>query len=501
MLQAIQKDQMKILYKHAKNLFPTHPLLRDLYKLLATDAAPLGKEKTKMTLAGQLEPHLPSLIKKYPEEIKTAMLSVEDTTAVAQRLTHYFSSQGVNQFMHLFGNKPYVFVRKYIDFALQLGLQGIAQEIDAPTWRRYNEAASLTYLLNLGNDAFDKTAFLKFCLKALTNISKKTLNDIMQCITAAPIAHEKTSNGDVVPISEEIIMLVKALQKTEKHDSLGFVEDREAPVPAVKEEDTQAPQAQEAPPEEIKVYIQNAGIIFLWPFFKKLFEDKGLMEEGVFIDEITLNNAVHMLQYLVTEKLSTSEEALVLNKIFCGLNHDDVVTPNYILREEDQETAIDNREEKDQAPKKTNESASSKVPDTSIDVKKEQKIPDNDAPGKSQDNESAQPIEENEWPAEIIRLKNLCQAVLTQAIKKWESLKTLEEYEAYKEGFTIADFKDYILKRHGILQKIEQEETHYWHLGLAVKSYDEKELKPPWPISPIRLPWMQEELVVFWLPE
>ena len=97
------------------------------------------------------------------------------------------------------------------------------------------------------------------------------------------------------------------------------------------------------------------------------------MEEGVFIDEITLNNAVHMLQYLVTEKLSTSEEALVLNKIFCGLNHDDVVTPNYILREEDQETAIDNREEKDQAPKKTNESASSKVPDTSIDVKKRTK--------------------------------------------------------------------------------------------------------------------------------
>ena len=60
-------------------------------------------------------------------------------------------------------------------------------------------------------------------------------------------------------------------------------------MPAVKEEDTQAP-AQEAPPEEIKVYIQN-GPIF-WPFFKKLFEDK--MEEGVFIDEITLHNAVHM---------------------------------------------------------------------------------------------------------------------------------------------------------------------------------------------------------------
>ena len=36
----------------------------------------------------------------------------------------------------------------------------------------------------------------------------------MQCITAAPIAHEKTSNGDVAPISEEIIMPVQALQKT-----------------------------------------------------------------------------------------------------------------------------------------------------------------------------------------------------------------------------------------------------------------------------------------------
>ena len=153
--------------------------------------------------------------------------------------------------MHLFGNKPYVFVRKY--------KTGKVLRIDAPTWRRYNAKQ----LLNLGNDAFDKTDLLKFCLKALTNISIKYIMHI----TAAPIAHEKTSNGDVVPISEEIIML-KSITKNRKTRLFRFCRRPRSTCASSKRRRQQAPQAQEAPPEEIKVYIQNAGSLFLKNYLK-----------------------------------------------------------------------------------------------------------------------------------------------------------------------------------------------------------------------------------------
>jgi hypothetical protein len=81
----------------------------------------------------------------------------------------------------------------------------------------------------------------------------------------------------------------------------------------------------------------------------------------------------------------------------------------------------------------------------------------------------------------------------------WPSLNNLEKFEPYKKGFTVEDFKAYFLQREGILQRVRQADKEYWHLTLTVDTYDSPDILPPCPVQSIRLPWMQEELIVFWM--
>ena len=80
--------------------------------------------------------------------------------------------------------------------------------------------------------------------------------------------------------------------------------------------------------EEIKeddsIYVENAGLVILWPFLGHLFTRLGLLEDPkTFKDDQALQKAILLTQYMVTGVTEFSEEALVLNKIICGaeVNH------------------------------------------------------------------------------------------------------------------------------------------------------------------------------------
>lgn len=66
-------------------------------------------------------------------------------------------------------------------------------------------------------------------------------------------------------------------------------------------------------------YIDNAGLVILSPFFGMLYEKHGLLEEGRFRDHAAAERGVHLLQALLTEETAVPEQALVLNKVLCGL--------------------------------------------------------------------------------------------------------------------------------------------------------------------------------------
>ncbi|MCG8340283.1 MAG: hypothetical protein MI674_03320, partial [Cytophagales bacterium] len=259
-------------------------------------------------------------------------------------------------------------------------------------------------------------------------------------------------------------------------------------------------------PEEIKIYIQNGGIIFLWPFLEKLFEAQGLLEEGAFIDEITLNNAIHTMEYMATGRLYTPEEVLALNKILCGLTHDTVISSRYILREEEDTPEKGEKEDRQEATETSAEALQEEETEEKDKVTKtdasQERTTDEQTPivEKQQPEEGNTTQTKEKLPEEIIRLQKQCAQTIESVMEQWESLEELEEFKEYEEGFTAEDFKAYILKRQGILRKIKEGETHYWHLSLAIKTYDSRELKPPWRIEKIKLPWMKETLVVFWIP-
>lgn len=67
-------------------------------------------------------------------------------------------------------------------------------------------------------------------------------------------------------------------------------------------------------------YISNAGLIIVWPFLSSFFKEIGLVEKNNFVSDEAIFKAIHILQYLVTGKVKTQENELLLNKLLCGLD-------------------------------------------------------------------------------------------------------------------------------------------------------------------------------------
>lgn len=96
----------------------------------------------------------------------------------------------------------------------------------------------------------------------------------------------------------------------------------EAPQAAV----TRRPAPSEPPQIDVafgdadEVYVENAGLVLLWPFFVHLFERLDLMVEKQFKDEAAQHRAIGLLQHLVTGETEPAEYQVTLPKILCGLD-------------------------------------------------------------------------------------------------------------------------------------------------------------------------------------
>jgi hypothetical protein len=88
-------------------------------------------------------------------------------------------------------------------------------------------------------------------------------------------------------------------------------------------------------PDFQHIYIRNAGQVLASPYFPRLFERLGLLEDGVFRKGDAAQKAIHLLQYMVDETMHPPEHLLPLNKVLCGLEPDTPVLRHIdLLREE-----------------------------------------------------------------------------------------------------------------------------------------------------------------------
>jgi len=74
--------------------------------------------------------------------------------------------------------------------------------------------------------------------------------------------------------------------------------------------------AEERPLET--VYIQNAGLVLLWPFLTLLFERLGYLKNQEFQSEATRQRAALLLQFMAAGTTEVPEYELPLNKLLCG---------------------------------------------------------------------------------------------------------------------------------------------------------------------------------------
>ena len=81
------------------------------------------------------------------------------------------------------------------------------------------------------------------------------------------------------------------------------------------------------------MYINNAGLILIWPFLSTLFNKLGFLNGKSFMDDISLQKAILVTQYVIFEGNENEESNLVLNKILCGVAPDFFVDSKIELNE------------------------------------------------------------------------------------------------------------------------------------------------------------------------
>ncbi|MEL6659362.1 MAG: contractile injection system tape measure protein [Bacteroidota bacterium] len=87
------------------------------------------------------------------------------------------------------------------------------------------------------------------------------------------------------------------------------------------------------------IFISNAGLVLLAPFLGRYFSLLEMTtEDGTLLPEAA-DRAVHLLQYLVNGRSETTEDLLVLNKVFCGLPIETPVSAGIELTEQEKETS------------------------------------------------------------------------------------------------------------------------------------------------------------------
>lgn len=162
-------------------------------------------------------------------------------------------------------------------------------------------------------------------------------------------------------------------------------------------------------------YVQNAGLILLWPFLGQFLTAMGLVVDGEFRSEKDQKKATLLLQHLINPEPELDEYRLPLNKLMCGLHISEPV-------------------------------------------------------GKSI-NLSAEELEQ-------------CKHLLEATIHNWSALR----------GTSVEGFQSSFLLRKGVLKRHDS----HWLLQVEKMPFDMLMDQLPWPISIVRLSWMNKPIYVEW---
>ena len=81
------------------------------------------------------------------------------------------------------------------------------------------------------------------------------------------------------------------------------------------------------------LFVENAGVVLLWPFLVHYFDRIGLLTGGTFASEDAAARGVMLIHYMAAATTETEEPQLVLPKLLCGVPFETPVNPRIDLTE------------------------------------------------------------------------------------------------------------------------------------------------------------------------
>ncbi|MGI2257694.1 contractile injection system tape measure protein [Candidatus Cardinium hertigii] len=437
------------------------PILTKLY-LLLNGSLSFFSQQYPLAMA-TLGNELMQSMADQPLALSKLLKEQDNHELAARRMVYYFSQEITTKMIACLAKEKSLFIMHYLDLLSNSLPHTIIPPHDLSRWKKEFCISIMHYLITKS-----QIEEMEFVHRTLLTICypKETVYQVITSIV---------SNENTPPKKNKIINLLKPLIKQmsqNRIDASTVVNNRLEQLPATLEK--KIAKKDNLATEEVRVYTKNTGLVFLCPFFYDFFKVHNLMVGNQFVSEQAAHNGVYLLQYLVTGKLNSPEWQLTLPKLLCGLTYDAVLLP-YSPIDADDAYGQPQAEMVAQLEKQPLEGARKKIATNSLIA-----------------TDALEPI--------AIHTELLIEKV----IKRWKSLKKLKDTTLYQDVTLENILNDYFLNRMGILTRQEVDnssENRFWHLTIMHQDYDTVELLPPWSMTRLKLPWMQEAIVLFWMVE
>lgn len=232
-----------------------------------------------------------------PSAVTLQLLDVLKHKNARQRLVLQFDDDFVQEMLvHLLSEfkQADIYINALNNLLQDLSVTVSQQELNMSI------AAAVAYTTNaFGND----DAFLSQLARQLI---------LLPALKAQVVLSEQLSSGS---LSSKVLTNKHGLRLLNKlREEVRIAAGQSKGKDTASKEDALLPPAPEA-----EIFIANAGLVLLWPYLPRLFDNLGLLAGDTFASTEAAGKAVHVLQYAVTSASASPEHLLPLNKILCGI--------------------------------------------------------------------------------------------------------------------------------------------------------------------------------------
>ena len=254
------------------------------------------------------------LIETYPDQVKRLLVVFFKEQNYLKRIIYQFADATLIKITKLFSVKLAKFITNY-----NQEIQQILSQVD--NYKHISVAKSrlqrwqgilLSFTFNQ-NTQFEPNQFVKENLLHLSTSFSLNYTSLINDITKTV---ERIQKENKATFKSQLPKIISQIQVEISQPNT----DQEKPLST----QTQLPDSQDIQSDPFsdadEIYINNSGLILLWPFYKQLFTKIGLLQKNNFIDTNAAQKAVLILQYLVDGNTEIPESNLPLNKILCGID-------------------------------------------------------------------------------------------------------------------------------------------------------------------------------------